>query len=407
MNKRIWMALLLGFSTAMAADAPVLNTNKTIVDISTACVSTTPPAPGYQYFVQQSTGATFKCVGSVLTRWDIPTCPSSPPSGTCSTQSLCKDGAAGDIWGCDSLTWRRFAVNTDKNSSVSDPGTTNIQFPLTFNVDHINDRHSYPDIGLYQTIDFNSTNAAAQVSSITAAKFEAKTSQTTAGRVMPYLFGTETLMNVGGRVADPMVNLAGHRNLWQVTVQNQTILQSSGIELDGLGSLGSFTTIANHYGILITDQSYSATGVTAGDAIRIDSQTTTAGVNEGNLRMAGGAYNTGHLLLGSTHIWESAAGTLRTKGTSNPSSSTDGFVILNKSNFVNDQTGQSPNNHGVMMWGRVTETNANFDTGDEVCQASGLTCQTTFNPGGTTVVTCVTLHALAQSASTYYMALCQ
>jgi len=371
MNKLILVGVLLCFSSLFATEAPVLNSDKTIVDVTTACVSSTPPAPGYQYFVQQSTGATFKCVGSVLTRWDIPTCPASPPSGTCSTQSLCKDGAGGDIWGCDSLTWRRFAMNTDKNYSVVNPsGTDDTQSIYSFSLDHTDDRSADNQTGFAQLLDFNSTNAAAKTGVMTAGRFSMTVSGSTASRTVGTSQAVKAIFNstATGAAFSSMIAYALVAEMNFGGSSAQVFTRTSQLYLSPMAALGSTTTIANHYGILISDQGYANTGMTAGDAIRIDSQTTTAGVNEGNLRMAGGAYNTGHLLLGSTHLWEESSGVFAIKG-STPTSASDGFKVA-----VSKRSTTS----GIAAWAAATISC------DTACtNVGGMTCDTATCISGT------------------------
>lgn len=79
-------------------------------------------------------------------------------------------------------------------------------------------------------------------------------------------------------------------------------------------------------GLYVADLGLNRTGMGNGSAILVGSQTTTDG-SEGNVKLAGGAYNTGHVEVGSTHLFESAAGTLRTKASA-PTSATDGNNVL-------------------------------------------------------------------------------
>ena len=372
MIKKIWIAALLCFSSAFAqvVDAPVLNSVKTIVDITTVC--TTATAPALQYFVQQSTGATFKCVGSVLTRWDIPTCPASPPSGTCSTQSLCKDGAGGDIWGCDSLVWKRFAMNTDKNYGITNPtGTDDAQSSYTYNLDHTDDR-SASDVqtGFSQLVDFNSTSTSAKVGNVIGGRFRTRVSGSAATRTAGIFRSLIATFD-----SDATVPLTGSMTAYAIVSemnfnigQTQTFVRTAQLYISPMAALGSGSSIANHYGILIPDQGYANTGMTAGDAIRIDSQTMTAGVNEGNLRMAGGAYNTGHLLLGSTHLWEESSGVFAIKG-STPASASDGFRLA-----VSKRSTTS----GIAAWAAATVSC------DTACtNVGGMTCDTATCISGT------------------------
>jgi hypothetical protein len=403
MVKRIWIAALLCFSSAFAVDAPVLNSDKTIVDITTAC--TTATAPALQYFVQQSTGATFKCVGAVLTRWDVPTCPTNPMAvATCSTQSLCKDAAAGDLWGCDSLSWRKFATNPDKNSTVIDPAAEDAQRSQIFTLDHTNDRNTQNQVGGSQAITYSSTGGSSKAGTMIGDRATVTASGSTDGRdvtrmqafvasIQATATATATAQGISPAGTEAFVaNFDWSGTSW--TVPHSSALYVKTPTAPG-GSGGTQTTVV-HYPVHIENQGYGSAGM-SGDAILVDSQVTSGG-SEGNVRMAGGAFNTGHAVIGATHLWEASSGVLRVKG-STPTTGTDGTLLLTMSAFVGGVT-----THGIVAWGRTTAIDANFDSGDELCVSQGMTCQTTFDPGATTVIACATLHT---HASTYYTAMCK
>lgn len=90
-----------------------------------------------------------------------------------------------------------------------------------------------------------------------------------------------------------------------------------------LSPLPSGASITNLYGLHVTD--LGGVGSTNTDPIRVEAQTGTGA--QGNIRMAGGAYNTGHLQLGSTHLWEEAAGKFSAKN-GTPASASDGVRLV-------------------------------------------------------------------------------
>ncbi|HEX5044899.1 MAG TPA: hypothetical protein VFV75_18530 [Candidatus Polarisedimenticolaceae bacterium] len=96
-------------------------------------------------------------------------------------------------------------------------------------------------------------------------------------------------------------------------------------------------------------------------ALQVDAQTGRS-ASKGNIVHAGGGFDSGHLVLGATHLHQERGGLLRvTDGP--PDSASDGNAIV---------TGSGSSARGVVLWGDASHE---FDTGDEVCAASGLSCR--------------------------------
>ncbi len=107
-------------------------------------------------------------------------------------------------------------------------------------------------------------------------------------------------------------------------------------------------------------------------SLLIDAQTGGGGSGaKGNLLMLGGGFDDGHLALGAGHLWyDAGAGLFRAKAGA-PSSAGDGKAVV---------TGTGSASHGPLLWGNGADPD--FDTGAEVCAASGLTCVTVKSTAG-------------------------
>jgi len=109
--------------------------------------------------------------------------------------------------------------------------------------------------------------------------------------------------------------------------QNKTINTAFPINVKGPnGATAAGTTVVHHGGVYIEDQRNDQVQATNSDAIKINSQTADGAVGtDGNIRMVGGAYNTGHLQLASTHLWTD--GTDFFYKLSVPADATDGIAL--------------------------------------------------------------------------------
>jgi len=81
-------------------------------------------------------------------------------------------------------------------------------------------------------------------------------------------------------------------------------------------------TVTDFSGIVVTDQAGGTQ--TAADAIRVDAQGYGSAA-KGNIRLAAGTWNQGHLVVGTTHLWTDARG-LRWKESA-PTGATDGLPL--------------------------------------------------------------------------------
>ena len=115
--------------------------------------------------------------------------------------------------------------------------------------------------------------------------------------------------------------------VWSWSGTNYTIYNARGLFVESPSAPGSGTTIYNLAGLEIGDlKSYG----TPTDAINIAAQTLGSATN-GNIRMLGGNWNTGHVQLGAAHIWFD--GTTLYGKVSAPTGSTDGTSLLGTGSF--------------------------------------------------------------------------
>jgi len=100
-----------------------------------------------------------------------------------------------------------------------------------------------------------------------------------------------------------------------------TMTNATGIKLDDLASIPTITT---YYGLRIGDQ--SDVSIATNQAIEIDTQDgANQAAGKGNIHMAGGAFNTGHVQCGASHLWFD--GTNLLVKVSAPASASDGLVF--------------------------------------------------------------------------------
>jgi len=162
----------------------------------------------------------------------------------------------------------------------------------------------------------------------------------------------------------------------------------AGILINTPSPPGSGTRIAMQHGLWIEDQQLGRSGG-EGSAILVSPQTTSNGW-EGNIRMDGGNWSSGHIQLNDGHLWRDATrGVIRYNNGGAPGSESDGRAVV---------TGSASNSHGVVFWGVSTSIDANFDSGNEVCAASGsgLTCVDTANITGTASIACNQAHTVSK-----------
>lgn len=152
---------------------------------------------------------------------------------------------------------------------------------------------------------------------------------------------------------------------------------------------GSGVTVNAGGGVLVEDQKGYGTGTQG--AIVVSQQTGGAGSGtKGNVAMAGGGFDDGHLSLENGHLWyDKTNGRFRAKAGA-PTSEGDGAAVV---------TGTGSTGHGLLKWG--DGSNASFNTGNAVCQASGLTCVDVKTLGG------ADSNCSTTQGAVYFYALCR
>lgn len=124
---------------------------------------------------------------------------------------------------------------------------------------------------------------------------------------------------------------------WTIGVRSDIDYSAAGVAMGGgfhnfdafiPSDFGAASTVGDVSVYHAWDQRYDRAGYTGtANIIHINSQTCGSTGAKGNIYMAGTGYNHGHIVLGSTHMWEEAAGIYRGKGSA-PSSDSDGYPIL-------------------------------------------------------------------------------
>lgn len=107
--------------------------------------------------------------------------------------------------------------------------------------------------------------------------------------------------------------------------QNMTIGQMSHVQINGPYTPGTGTTITEYAALEIDNQASAAAASTNHYAILVNSQAVSS-ASKGNVRLAGAAYNNGHLDLGGWHVWKNGSTDLRFKYGA-PTSASDGTAF--------------------------------------------------------------------------------
>lgn len=229
---------------------------------------------------------------------------------------------------------------------------------------------------------------------------------TTGGKYINELVGTLTRISLTdsrtNNLADPLIinstneyaNIVGSDNYFTWSGANQNILQSARTRYKAPTITQTGGTSFNEYVIRIENQ-WEADAQYTPILFGWDALTKK---NSGIFQAISGAtagWDTGNIRLGRVYLWSSAEGTspesvdnLRISFNASPSSATAGQAVAVHS---------LSNNHGIMKWG-VSDASgsANFDTGTEVCAASGQTCVDSDVMGSDgSATTCATSHANA------------
>ena len=176
-----------------------------------------------------------------------------------------------------------------------------------------------------------------------------------AGQTTESLFGSRFVMGPHGRVE----SASGYGAFYQfdLTGQDYTTNFLSHIFIKKpAGPPGPGTVIGQLHGIFIEDLGgYSGFG----DALTIEAQTTAGRGDQGNLTLQGGGWDDGHHRIGSTHLWQEAAGRLRVS-VGAPGSASAGNAVV---------TGSGSATHGPAAWA------ASGTSCDTACGSMGLACE--------------------------------
>ncbi len=248
-------------------------------------------------------------------------------------------------------------------TSDFDPGSSTAGGRFVTYLDHGNDRRGPFLNGLHSTIDFNTTSVEGKAGWVNAGFFDARISGSTPGRVIGTLTGVRSEVNLAS-TGSPQPLGQSYGVLVQFNPSGTNIADSNhtGVMISTPAPPGSGTTIATQNGLWVADQQLVRSGG-GGSAILVSAQTVSDG-SEGNVRLDGANWNNGHIQLFQGHLWRDAVrGVLRYKNSAAPVSDVDGNALV---------TGTGSDAHGVVLWGVSTAINPSFDTGDEVCAASGV-----------------------------------
>jgi hypothetical protein len=240
------------------------------------------------------------------------------------------------------LDWPR--VNFNRISSLDDPLNAGMstfahsnEFPTgagteghqtILSIDHT-DTRSFNFTSIIGSVDFSATGTTSAIFLETAGWFKAKFTGTTVGRTIDSIIGVKSDVSLLATSATTG-NSTNHGYLFKghfdLSGTNTQWADGAGLYIDTPTAPGASTSYPNASGIHIADQTFNNAAFGGPSyAVVIDSQTVSDG-GEGNLVMLGTGYNHGHVVLGTTHLWEQTAGTLRFKSGA-PTSDGDGTAI--------------------------------------------------------------------------------
>ena len=242
-------------------------------------------------------------------------------------------------------------------------------FQVVSRLRNTNDGRQWEYVGAVSDVSLDSQSAATSLGGLIGRRTIAGLSGDTAGRTVNQVIGHQIELNAVG---------AGHAPLWR-GLDVSFDPSGSGVTIDGAvslvhlattGTTGPGTTVSQLNGVDVEDLK----GVAAsGEAIIVRRQT--GGSAEGNVALAGGGWNDGHLRLGAVHAWiNPATSRLRLKSSA-PTSAGDGNVVV---------TGSGSTSFGPASWA------AAGTSGSTACANLGQTCVTAFPAAGGTEAGCST-----------------
>ena len=161
---------------------------------------------------------------------------------------------------------------------------------------------------------------------------------------------------VGGRF-----QASAHGTGSAITVSRLFGLVASSPEPKGAG-----VTVKAGGGLLIEDQMGFGEDDSQGSVFITPQSGGGGSGTKGNIVMAGGGYDDGHINLDSGHLWYDDTFNHFRVSEGAPRSPSDGRAII---------TGSGKDRYGVLLW--ADPATGEFDTGQTVCTAEGLTCVST------------------------------
>jgi hypothetical protein len=250
----------------------------------------------------------------------------------------------------------RFSVFDKLENTMTD--TTFGEY-LIGKVRHTNDGRSWDYVGSLSDVTYDATSPTSALGGIYGLRTHVSVAGDNPGRIVNRLVGHEINLTFAG--SGLATNWYGLDVEFRPTGANGTA--SGAVSLIHLASpapVGPGTTIGGFYGLEIDD--FGSIGAW-GHAILVRTQT--GGSLRGNIQMAGGGWNSGHLGLGAAHLWYDPTGQRLRVSTVTPNAATAGNAVV---------TGTGVDTYGPVSWA------ADGTSGTTACAAMGLTCVTAFTP---------------------------
>lgn len=174
---------------------------------------------------------------------------------------------------------------------------------------------------LWVTTQFNPSAASVTGVILTGGYYEVNDESTTASNIVS-LYGQDNVVQTVSAGTTTIAEMAGATYRIGLTGTNTTVTSAYGLRIKTPSAPGTGTTIGHLGGIEINDQKGYGT---SNAAIRIASQTGTD-ADKGNVHFVGGNFQSGHVRLGSAHIWSNGTTLYGRQG--KPISATDGTDLL-------------------------------------------------------------------------------
>jgi hypothetical protein len=219
--------------------------------------------------------------------------------------------------------------------SSSDLGSANSLYGVDAIItgDQSGDYSSSEFIGVRASATFSSTATPSGVALVAGGRFTGAFTGSVDARSVDQVKGLEVFATNSqtGTQSTPTYDSAMYGIDLTLTpsAQNVKMGEVYGLRINGLGTKGTGATWSNVAGIKILDLGEQGSNTDA--TIMVDSQTGGSG-NKGHIRMMGGDATTGHLLLGSGHLWYDTTNSVyRTSTTAEGADNTNGHPLLRSS----------------------------------------------------------------------------